>query len=127
VRFPVVVLNGLGDSIEVPLLCSSIVSPSLQPDVVSSVALSNSVEWKLGDKVEWSVDMESKVFADTLGLDCLCFVKIDDIPDLSLGSIVAPHLDWVAFDVFTSSDIKDLVIGPVDELVVLVLEDLEPA
>jgi hypothetical protein len=108
-------------------LCSSIVSPSLQPDVVSTVALSNSVEWKLGDKIEWSVDVESKVFADTLGLDGLCFVKIDDIPDLSLGSIVAPHLDWVAFDVFTSSDIKDLVIGPVDELVVLVLEDLEPA
>jgi len=127
VRLPVVVLDGLGDSIEVPLLCSSIVSPSLEPYVVGTVALSNSIEWKLGDKVEWSVDMESKVFADTLGLDCLCFVKIDYIPDLSLGSIVAPHLYWVAFLVFSSSDIKDLVVGPVDELVVLILEDLEPA
>jgi len=127
VGLPVVVLDGLGDSIEVPLLCSSIVSPSLQPDVVSTVALSNSVEWKLGHKVEWSVDMESKVFADTLGLDCLCFVKIDYIPDLSLGFIVAPYLYWVAFLVFSSSDIKDLVIGPVDELVILILEDLEPA
>jgi hypothetical protein len=91
------------------------------------VALSNSIEWKLGDKVEWSVDMESKVFAYTLGLNGLCFVKIDHIPDLSFRSIVAPYLNWVAFLVFSSSDIKDLVVGPVDELVVLILEDLEPA
>lgn len=91
------------------------------------MALDNSVEWKFGDKVEWSVDVESEVFADTLGLDGLCFVKIDHIPDLSLRSIVAIDLDWVAFNVFTSSNIKDLVVGPVDELVVLVLEYLEPA
>jgi len=66
VRLPVVVLDGLRDSIEVPLLCSSIVSPSLEPDVVGTVALSNSVEWKFGDKVEWSVDMETKVFVQSL-------------------------------------------------------------
>jgi hypothetical protein len=47
VRFPVVVLDCLGDTIEVPLLGFDIVSPSLQPNVVSTVALSNSVEWKL--------------------------------------------------------------------------------
>jgi hypothetical protein len=110
VRFPVVVLKCLGDSIEVPLLGLSIVSPSLEPDVVGTVTLSNSVEWKLGDKVEWSIDMEAEVFADTLGLDCLCFVKIDHIPDLSLRSIVAPHLDWISFLVFSSSDIKDLIV-----------------
>jgi len=127
VRLPVVVLDGLGDSIEVPLLCSSIVSPSLQPNIVGTVALNNSVEWKLGDKVEWSVDVESEIFADSLSLDGLCFVKIDDIPDLSLGSIAAPHLYWVAFNIFTSSDTKYLVVGPVGELVFLILEDLEPA
>jgi hypothetical protein len=46
VRLPVVVLDGLGDTIEVPLLGFYIVSPSLQPNIVGTVALSNSVEWK---------------------------------------------------------------------------------
>jgi hypothetical protein len=36
-------------------------------------------------------------------------------------------LNWVSFNVFASSNIKDLVVGPVDELVVLILEDLEPS
>jgi hypothetical protein len=46
VRLPVVVLDGLRDAVEVPLLGLGVVSPSLQPDVVGTVALSNSVEWK---------------------------------------------------------------------------------
>jgi hypothetical protein len=56
------------------LLSFSIVSPSLKPDVVGTVALNHSVEWELRDDVEWSVDMESKVFAETLGLDSLGFI-----------------------------------------------------
>jgi len=127
VRFPVVVLKCLGDSIEVPLLGLSIVSPSLEPDVVGTVTLSNSVEWKLGDKIEWSVNMEAKVFVESLSLDGICFIKINHIPDLSFRSIVAPYLNWISFLVFSSSDIKDLVVGPVNELVVLILENLEPA
>ena len=43
---PVVVFDGLGYSIEVPLLSSCVVSPSLEPDVVGTVALSNSVHWE---------------------------------------------------------------------------------
>jgi len=46
VRLPVVVLDGLGDTVEVPLLGSDIISPSLKPDVVGTVALSNSLEWQ---------------------------------------------------------------------------------
>jgi len=46
VRLPVVVLDGLGDLVEVPLLLSHILSPSLEPDVVGTVALSNSLEWQ---------------------------------------------------------------------------------
>jgi len=71
--------------------------------------------------------MEAKFFAHTLCCYSFCFIKINDIPFLSLGSIVAPYLDRVAFNVFTSSDIKDLIVRPVDELVVLILEDLEPS
>jgi hypothetical protein len=42
---PVVVLDGLGNLIKVPLLGSDISSPSLEPDVVGTVALKHSLEW----------------------------------------------------------------------------------
>jgi hypothetical protein len=45
--FPSIVLDGLGDLIEVPLLGLGVLSPSSQPHIVGSVALSNSIEWKL--------------------------------------------------------------------------------
>jgi hypothetical protein len=73
-----VVLECLGYSIEEPLLASGVVSPSSHPNVVGTVALSNSVEWKFGNEVEWSIDMEAEVFVDSLGLWTLCFVKIDN-------------------------------------------------
>jgi len=77
--------------------------------------------------VEWSVDMESKVLVDTLGLWALCFVEIDNIPLLSCRSVVGPNLNWVALFIFTSSNIKNLLALPVNELVVLILEYLEPS
>jgi hypothetical protein len=46
-RFPVVVLDGLGDSIEVPLLGLGVVSPSLEGHIVCTNAFNDSVEWKL--------------------------------------------------------------------------------
>jgi hypothetical protein len=46
VALPVVVLDGLGDLIEVPLLSSGILSPSLEPDVVGTVAFNDSLEWQ---------------------------------------------------------------------------------
>jgi hypothetical protein len=36
------------------------------------------------------------------------------------------YLDWCCFFILTSSNIKDLVVGPVDELVVFEFEDLPP-
>jgi len=45
-RFPVVVLECLGDTIEEPLLGGNVLSPSLEPDVVGTMALSNSLEWQ---------------------------------------------------------------------------------
>jgi hypothetical protein len=46
VGFPVVILDGLGDLIKVPLLGSGVLSPSLQGNIVGTLALSNSLEWK---------------------------------------------------------------------------------
>jgi hypothetical protein len=64
----IVVSNSLGLLIEPPLLLCNIVSPSLEPHVSVTVHLSNSVEWELGDKIEWSVDVESEFFIESLGL-----------------------------------------------------------
>jgi len=71
--------------------------------------------------------MHTEFCVQTLGLIRLGFIKIHNIPSLSLGAVVAPNLHWVSFNVFPSSNIKDLAVGPVDELVALILEDLEPS
>jgi hypothetical protein len=109
------------------LLGSGVGSPSSLPDVVGTVALSNSVEWKLGNKVEWSVNVETEVLAYSLGLWSLGFVKINNIPLLMLASVVTPNSNLMAFLVFSSSNVEDLVRLPVDELVVLVSEYLPPS
>jgi len=104
-RFPVVVLDSLRDSIEVPLLVSGIVSPSLHPDVVSTVALSQSTEWKFREEIEWSIDMEAKVFVDTLSLWALCFVKIDNLPFLVFTSVVWINTNLSSFFILGSNNI----------------------
>jgi hypothetical protein len=71
--------------------------------------------------------VKTKFFIQSLGLNLASFVKIEDLPFLCFRSIVAPYLNWVSFNVLTSSYIKDLVIGPVDELALLISEDLEPS
>jgi hypothetical protein len=96
-------------------------------NIVGTNALSNSSEWKFGDEVEWSIDMESEFFVKSLSLRSLCFIKIDNIPLLGFGSVVAPNLNWVSFFVLTISNIKGFVVVPVDELVVLILEYLPPS
>jgi len=46
---------------------------------------------------------------------------------LGFASVVAPNLNWVSFFIFTTSYIKNLIVVPVDELVVLILEYLPPS
>jgi hypothetical protein len=82
-------------------------SPSLQPNIVGTVAFHHSVEWKLGDNIEWSVDMETEVLVDSLNLWALCFVKINNIPLLSSGSIVFENTNCLAFFILSIFDIKD--------------------
>jgi len=97
VRLPVVILNSLRDFIEVPLLGSDIVSPSLEPDIVSSVAFSNSLHWESGSNVEWSIDVESKFFIQSLGLSLGCFVKIKDSPFLVVFTSVVSNTNSLSF------------------------------
>jgi hypothetical protein len=42
-------------------------------------------------------------------------------------TVVGPNSYSLTFNVFSSLDIKNLVVGPVDELILIVLEELEPS
>jgi hypothetical protein len=124
----VVVSDSLGLFIKEELLLSLVVSPSLEDNVVGSNALSHSVEWKLRDKIEWSVDVESKLFIQSLGLSLCFLVKIENLPSL-VGSIVSwVDLNFLSLVIFTLENIK-ASIGFLDvaEMFSLVDEDLEPS
>jgi len=82
VRFPVVVLECLGDFIEVPLLGSDILSPSLQPNIVGSVAFSDSLHWHSRSDVEWSVDVEAEFLVESLCSDFVSLIDVDNLPSL---------------------------------------------
>jgi hypothetical protein len=71
--------------------------------------------------------MEAPVFVESLSLWSLSFVKIDDSPLLVLSSVVAPNSYLLAFNVFSSSYIKYFTVLPIDELIFLILEYLEPS
>jgi hypothetical protein len=97
----IVVSDGLGLFIEEPLLLSGTISPSLEPDVSVTVHFSNSVEWKLRDKIEWSVDMEAEFFIESFSLKLNC-ININNLPSL-VGTIVfVPNNDWLSFNIFSS-------------------------
>jgi len=113
--------------IEVPLLSFGVVSPSLEPDVVGTVALNHSSEWKLGLDVEWSVHVETKGLVKTLSLFLFSLIKIDNLPLLMLSSTVTPNSNCLAFLVLSAFNFKDFAALPVDELAVLILENLEPS
>jgi hypothetical protein len=119
VALPVVVLESLWDLIEIPLLSSNILSPSLEPDIVGTVAFSNSLEWKSWSKVEWSIDVEAELLVESLGSNGISFIEIDNLPSLVgiviLISILVVNNNSLAFLVFTTSYIKDLVVSWVDK------------
>jgi hypothetical protein len=71
--------------------------------------------------------MESEVLIESLGLDWSSFVKIDNSPFLMLSIIVTPDSNGLTFFILGTSNIKYFTILPIDELVVLILEYLEPA
>jgi hypothetical protein len=71
--------------------------------------------------------METKVFVESLSLRSISLVKINDIPLLVLSTVVTVYLNSLSFLILGSCDIKYLTVLPVDELVILVLEYLEPS
>jgi hypothetical protein len=91
------------------------------------MAFCNSIEWKFGDKIEWSIYMESEVLVKSLGLDWTSFVKIDNSPSLMSSVVVSKDTNCLSFSVLGTSDIKYFTALPIDELAVLILEHLEPS
>jgi hypothetical protein len=71
--------------------------------------------------------MESEFLVNSLSLWTLCFVKINNSPSLVLSTVVTPHLNCRTFLIFASFNIEDLVGLPVDELILLILENLPPS
>ena len=71
--------------------------------------------------------MKSKLLVETLSLDLVSLVKIDDLPFLMSSLVVAPNSNWCSFLILSSLDIENLVVAPVDELILFIFEDLEPS
>jgi hypothetical protein len=78
-------------------LGSGVLSPSSLGNIVSTNAFKHSSEWKLGDDVEWSVDVETEVFVQTLSSSLISFVKIKNIPFLAVSSVVVPDVNCITF------------------------------
>jgi hypothetical protein len=72
--------------------------------------------------------MESKFFIQSLGFKLISLVKIKDLPLLTGASVVSEDSNALSFNIFVSSSYtKDLIVSPVDELVLFILEHLEPS
>ena len=71
--------------------------------------------------------METEVLIKSLLLILSSFVNVEYCPLLVVSSVVAPYSNCLTFFVSTALDIKDLAVLPVDELLVLILEDLPPS
>jgi hypothetical protein len=123
---PVVWSDDLGDWIKEPLLLLLVLSISLQEDIGSTLALSNSVHWESWDNVEWSVDVESEIFWKSLGLRSFSLVNVGDSPFLVSAIMSLVDNDDLSFSILSTWDIKCFSILPIDELAVLILEDLPP-
>jgi len=113
------------------LLGSDVLSPSLEPDVVGTVALSNSLHWHSRSKIEWSVDVESKLFVEALGSNSLSLVNIDNLPSL-VGIIIVVSIssvdhDFLAFFIFGTINFDNLIVVWINEEFSLKLEHLEPS
>jgi hypothetical protein len=96
----VIVSNGLGNFIKPKLLVFSIVSPSLKYNIGTSEHFSNSVEWKLRNNIEWSINVETKLFIQTFSGSLFGFVKVKYLPFLVSFSGITPNTNLGSFFVF---------------------------
>jgi hypothetical protein len=71
--------------------------------------------------------VESIFLVESLGLNCLCFVKIDDIPSLILSIVSVPNDYWSSFFILVSINVKTLVFFlEIAEVFISICEELPP-
>jgi hypothetical protein len=121
-----VISNGLSPLIKEELLLFLVLSPSLEDHVSSTEHLNHSVEWKLRNNIEWSINLEAKFFIESLCLYLVSLVNIKNCPLLVSSIVISENTNLGSFLVLASNNFKNLVVTPIDELIVLVLEYLPP-
>ena len=127
VVLPVVVEDELGSLIESPLSMYSMCwSPSSQVDPMVSVHGYDSLHWHSRSDIEWSVDMEAELLVESLGIKLFSLLSVDNLPSLVLSVMAVPDNNWLSFSIFSSFNIKDLLVLDVDELFASIQEDLPP-
>jgi len=127
VVLPLLRSDSLGDIIEVVLLCSNVLSESLDYNIVGTNGFHNSLQWESWDKVEWSVDLESEITVHSLSCNLFGYIKIENFPDLvsSIWSVV--YNDLVSFLIFVSFNFNAFLVLPINEVSLLIGEDLPPS
>jgi hypothetical protein len=116
VGLPVVVLDSLRDFVEVPLLSSSVLSPSLQPDIVGTMTFNHSLHWKPRSDIEWSIDVETEFFIQTLCFCLGCFIKVDNIPFLVDTLVVVEYSNRLSLNIISGCIEDSICILVVDKL-----------
>jgi hypothetical protein len=124
---PVHVVNCLSLLIKSPLgMFGMSWSPSSEIDPDIWVHGYNSLHWHSRSDVEWSVDMETEFFVESLSLKLFSIFKIDYLPSLVLSIMNLVYNNWLCFSIFITFNIKSLFVLDVNKLVTSVLEDLPP-
>jgi hypothetical protein len=127
-------MNGLGNWVELPLLCLSVSSPFLKDNIVGTDTFSNSLHWKFRSQVEWLEGIEAEASSAQFTLLGVSFssiflVKIRNSP--SLGWVVSTNsvfsVNWLSFNILSVLDGNNLTILDIGEVTTLELEHLPPS
>ena len=119
--------DGLRYLVKDELLSVTVVDSSLNDKISSTDNFNDSVHWQLRDNVEWSVDEEAVVTAQSLDWLAFDFVKIQNLPSLVNSIMSIPHVHSLTFSIFVSGHIKNLLVVNIGEEAVMVSEELPPS
>jgi hypothetical protein len=110
------------------LLGSSILSPSSHPDIVCSMALCDSLEWKSRSQVEWLIAMHIEALHESFILNLGSVFFIYNLPSLVSTIVSVPDNDFSSFFILTSVNIKAFVgLLNVTEVFSTIDKDLPPS
>jgi hypothetical protein len=128
VVLPVVVSDSLSDFVEPELLLSCVLSPSSESHLGITMHLSDSIEWKFWNKIEWSIDVESKFFIQSLSFSLCLLIKIKYLPSLVGTVMLIVYTNSLSFFILVSNNINASInLLNVAEMLSLVHKDLPPS